>query len=242
MSKIQQLNDTNTIWCFVSEPNVTFDKRLFDLEWAQEQGVVTGKPEAGRGNTHFLTIDGTDFVLREYLRGGMVSRVNQRNYIWQGLEHTRAYKELQMLNTCIGKGLPVPAGYACKVVRNGMFYTASLITYKLDGVTMAQKLEAGLTSGQWQNIGSVIAQFHAQGIWHADLNAHNILINENNAVAVIDFDRAREHSPFAPPMDANINRLQRSVAKEARLHNYSVDNDGWAALLNAYQEGKSNAK
>ena len=244
MSKIDQLSDKNTTWCFISEPANTFNKRLFDIEWLHQQSLITGAPKGGRGNTYFLNIDGTELVLREYLRGGLIRHVNPRYYLWRGLQHTRAFRELHMLSNCVFKGLPTSVGYACKVDRRGLLYTASLITYKLEGSTLAEMRE-NVPELVWQRVGTTIASFHNEGVWHADLNAHNILIDgDSSEVSLIDFDRARELPPNAPAMQSNIARLHRSLIKEAGKGGYDFNADGWAVLLQAYDEnsGSSNFK
>ena len=240
MSKIDQISDKNTTWCFQSEPAVAFDKRLFDIEWVQQQGLVSGTPNAGRGNAHFLKVDGFDLVLREYLRGGLVRHVNTRHYLWQGLQQTRAYRELHMLAKCVSKGLPAPVGYGCKIQRDGLFYTASLITHKLDGVTFAERLSTdAVSSDAWAAVGGTIALFHNAGIWHADLNAHNILITQAGAVSLIDFDRALEYLPAKLPAQSNVQRLHRSLLKEAGKSGYEFNASGWAALLGSYEDAVS---
>ncbi|MEE9333891.1 MAG: 3-deoxy-D-manno-octulosonic acid kinase [Granulosicoccaceae bacterium] len=250
MSKIDQVSDKNTTWCFLSDPTnspaTPLNKRLFDTEWLHQQGFVAGRPKAGRGNTLFLNIDGTELVLREYLRGGLVQHLNPRYYLWKGLQSTRAFRELDMLNNCIAKGLPVSIGYACKIERHGLFYTASLITHKLEGLTFADLLancsisvnSANVPEQVWQSIGKAVARFHSEGIWHADLNAHNILVQSGvngNEVSLIDFDRARTLLPKAPAMKSNIARLHRSLVKEAGKGGYSFDAGGWANLLQGYE-------
>lgn len=248
MSKIDHLSEKNTTWCFLAA--ATLNKRLFDIEWLHQQGLVTGAPKAGRGNTIFLNIDGTELVLREYLRGGLIRHINPRYYLWKGLQQTRAFRELNMLNSCVSKALPVSIGYACKIERRGLFYTASLITYKIKGKTFADVLankgihfnDVNVSEQVWQSIGKAIARFHNEGIWHADLNAHNILIDNGDngmngdfvEVSLIDFDRARELPPNAPAMHSNIDRLHRSLLKEAGKGGYRFDTEGWASLLQAY--------
>jgi len=243
VSKINQLSDKNTTWCFVSEPTASYNKRLFDLQWLHQEGYVTGTPSGGRGNTFFLDVEGSALVLREYLRGGLVQHINPRLYCWRGLQHTRAFRELHMLSYCAAKGLPASLGYACKVERRGLFYTAWLITHKLQGSTMADVLgthDTRLADRDWQNVGKTIARFHNEGVWHADLNAHNILM-DGDVVSLIDFDRARTVAPNSPKMKTNISRLHRSLLKEAGKGGYDFNSQGWATLVQAYEES-SNAK
>ena len=242
MSKIDQLSDRNATWCFITEPATSFNKRLFDIGWLRQQDLITGTPQGGRGNTYFLKVDGAELVLREYLRGGLVRHLNPRYYFWRGLQRTRAFRELQMLSHCDSNGLPVSIGYACKVERHGLFYTASLITRKLAGSTLAEA-HGTVPDQVWRSIGNTIARFHNEGIWHADLNAHNILIDDD-IVSLIDFDRARKLEPNAPNMKANIARLHRSLLKQALKGDYEFNADGWAMLLQAYREnaGSSDVK
>jgi len=85
----------------------------------------------------------------------------------------------------------------------------------------------------WQAIGDVIARMHLAGIWHADLNAHNILVTDTGEVSLIDFDRAREVQPGSECLD-NLDRLKRSVIKEQAKLGDTLDSAGWEALLARY--------
>ncbi|HVF34656.1 MAG TPA: lipopolysaccharide kinase InaA family protein, partial [Candidatus Saccharimonadia bacterium] len=61
--------------------------------------------------------------------------------------------------------------------------------------------------------GDTIRRFHDAGVWHADLNAHNVLRDEAGAFWLLDFDRGW----LAPPRErwrrANLARLERSLRK-----------------------------
>ena len=89
-------------------------------------------------------------------------------------------------------GLPVPAPIAARYRRNGLFYTADLITQRLEGSeSLAAKLARGpISLTQWIAIGRCIRRFHDAGVHHADLNAHNILLADEQ-VHLIDFDRCQ---------------------------------------------------
>ena len=41
----------------------------------------------------------------------------------------------------------------------------------------------------WEPVAAAIVRMHRAGVWHADLNAFNILIGGEGRVWLIDFDR-----------------------------------------------------
>ncbi len=240
---MDQLVDGDTIWLFNSGAEPAFDKKLFDPLWIKNQGYLTGAPQGGRGNTVFFNLGNTHLVLREYRRGGMVRHVNRRHYLWLGLERTRAFQEMQILNTCASMQLPTPIAFASQIKRRGPSYIASLITYRLEGETFVDVIKRDVaTQAVWSAVGNSIAKLHDHGIWHADLNAHNILVNSDGEVSVIDFDRARHYEQARLPAQGNIDRLHRSLLKEAKKHNSVFNSGGWKALLSAYEISRGNSK
>ncbi len=205
---------------------VLFDPVCFDTEELQHRGIVDGIASAGRGNTVFFTLNDDALVLRHYRRGGLVRHISQSRYVFTGFHRTRALREFDLLLQLQKAGLPAPRAYACRVVREGLLYTASLVTYRLPGRTLAQAMQKSsvehdkswLDDSAWQAIGEVIGQFHAAGIYHADLNAHNIMIDDDMRVSLIDFDRGAKRALPANPVRMgwcleNMNRLERSIKK-----------------------------
>lgn len=81
-------------------------------------------------------------------------------------------------------------------------------------------------------VAAAIAAMHDAGVWHADLNAHNILLDAAGKVWLIDFDRARDHgAPLSPALRvANMQRLRRSLEKVAGEAGIAL----WRALDRAY--------
>ena len=76
-------------------------------------------------------------------------------------------------------------------------------------------------------------------IFHADLNANNILLNEHNEIILIDFDRG-EFRQDGNWKQANLERLLRSLNKLQNIHtNFYFTKDNWQTLLQAYQEKTS---
>jgi tRNA A-37 threonylcarbamoyl transferase component Bud32 len=72
-----------------------------------------------------------------------------------------------------------------------------------------------LAESAWRAVGAAVAQLHQAGVEHADLNAHNLLLDAHGAVSVIDFDRGRLRAPGIW-VNRNLRRLQRSLAKISR--------------------------
>ena len=92
----------------------------------------------------------------------------------------------------------------------------------------------GLTTEQWQAIGRCIKRFHQQGIYHADLNAHNILLRDAE-VFLIDFDKG-EQRPAGRWCQANLKRLLRSLTKLANQYPcFAFNSDDWQILVDAYE-------
>ncbi|GIT38036.1 MAG: hypothetical protein Ct9H300mP6_19040 [Gammaproteobacteria bacterium] len=50
--------------------------------------------------------------------------------------------------------------------------------------------ENSMISDLWKNTGSCIASFHMKGFYHHDLNIENILIDSDQNVFLLDFDKA----------------------------------------------------
>ena len=211
--------------------DVSFNSRV----WAQRSSIV-GFAE-GRGTTFFIQHQGRDFVLRHYQRGGLVSKISKDKYIWLGLRFTRPWREWALLEKMIEKGLPVPIPAAMKVERKGLLYTADIMMHRIpNSRTLMQILMADkLTEGYWIAIGSVIRRFHEDGIYHADLNANNILLDEGGRCFLIDFDRCGIRKPNLKWQQENLSRLKRSLNKiSANEDVFHFSEINWRSLLRGY--------
>ena len=116
-----------------------------------------------------------------------------------------------------------------------MGYTADIITEYLDNT---RSLETVLNDGdaipeQWELIGRTLRLFHDHGVDHADLNARNILVDDNRQVFLVDFDRGKLRG-LGSWRDENLRRLQRSLRKVALESGSAFDSKGWLALEAGY--------
>ena len=207
-----------------------------DASWWAERGTVSATEE-GRGSAFLIEADGRSLVLRHYRRGGFIARLSADRYLWRGADRTRSFHEWHLLYQMHRAGLPVPVPIAAGYQRARYTYTADLLVCRIPGVrSLAAALRAGPVSlGVWVAVGRWLRHFHARGICHADLNAHNILLGESESqVWLIDFDRGAVRSP-GWWSDANLVRLQRSLQKISRtLSGERFTAADWQALLDSY--------
>lgn len=187
----------------------------------------------GRGSAWVLRRGGDEWVLRHYRRGGLPGRFIRDTYIWTGLEATRAWREWRLLYALYGEGLPVAQPVAARVIRAGLLYGADLITRRIPGTTsVAALLAAGGESRiPWGEAGRSVRRLHDAGVCHADLNAHNLLVDAAAKVHVIDLDRGARRGAGAW-RQANLARLQRSLHK--LTGSQAVIAPAWAAFLDGY--------
>ena len=214
-----------------------FDASCFDpARWPAREGRVSG----GRGGAVFIDAPFGRCVLRHYRRGGMVARIMGDRYLWTGAERTRGFAEFRLLAALRERNLPVPAPVAARYRRMGAHYRADLITRRIEDVeTLAQLLgRQRLDAAVAARVGAAIARFHAEGAYHADLNAHNILLNDDSAW-LIDFDRGELRTPARDWQLANLARLKRSLIKlgAARDGEVGFERELWDPLMAAYERG-----
>jgi 3-deoxy-D-manno-octulosonic acid kinase len=211
----------------------------FDPVWWTTRGTVRQSNE-GRGSTVFIATDSLRLVLRHYRRGGFIASVSRNRYLWRGATRTRSFREWHMLYLMRNAGLPVPIPLAASYRRSGVFtYTADLLTEELpDVVSLAERLKQGIVPFMmWVEIGRTLRRFHAEGVYHADLNAHNIVLNEGPQVWLLDFDRGQLRRP-GMWCDSNLVRLRRSIEKITDpLPPDRFSDTEWASLLSGYFAG-----
>lgn len=192
--------------------------------------------QGGRGSVYFLHAYGQDWVLRHYRRGGLVRKVLFDQYFGLSNEQTRSWREWRLLCQLFKEGFPVPRPVAASACWLFCCYRASLITEKIpDTTTLAQLLTQGKEiEDLWLMIGQCLGRFHSRGVFHADLNAHNILINPRCEIFLIDFDRG-QFRPTGPWKKNNLKRLHRSLVKVSQKNSFGVfDKECWSHLLKGY--------
>lgn len=186
---------------------------LEPAHWGTRATPVAGA--GGRGAAWFVSGEFGEGVLRHYRRGGLAARLGRRRYLWLGESRVRSLAEFRLLAALRREQVPVPAPLLAGYWRQGLSYRAAILVERIPGARpLADWLSPGTPGDPWAAAGGAIARMHRAGVDHADLNAHNLLLDGQGHAWLIDFDRARRRAP-GPWREANLARLARSLAKLA---------------------------
>ena len=184
----------------------------FDPAWWGEAArrVTSG----GRGGAWFVDSPAGPAVLRHYLRGGLVAKLNRALHLWRGSERVRSFAEFRLARELHKDGLPVPEPIAACYLRRGLFYRAAILVQRLeDVVSLADLVKADSASAPWEQTGELVSRCHRGGLDHVDLNADNILFHPDGRSWVIDLDRCQRRLPQTGWRMRNLARLERSLLK-----------------------------
>lgn len=227
--------DRATIW-YDAEVFSKFEPRVFDAAWLEQNGRLQGGSQ-GRAQAYFFQHSNRDMVLRHFRRGGFIGKINRDVYLFARVTQSRAMCEYDLLVWMREQGLNVPRPLAASHKPFGVFYRADLITERIPHARPLADILLGTAIDQatWANIGAEIKRLHSAGVYHADLNCRNILLDDQNTPWLIDFDKSNTR----PPGDwsqQNLARLKRSFEKEHGLRpKLHFSDPQWAALLDGYK-------
>lgn len=165
---------------------------------AGQQGVDNNCPSehvsvlGGRTPVTMVEIPGkADAVIKQFFRGGLLGFFVKDRYLklWGP---SRACMEFVMLKRAaqMGVNVPEPLGFA----EQGRFcYRCWLVTRQIPGATTLAALSVADENRAARLMPQVMEQVDLMarhGMFHADLHPGNLIIDPNNKVWVIDFDKA----------------------------------------------------
>lgn len=226
--------------------NIRFFDQDFCLTCADAQRITEG-----RGTAIMFTAAGKRLFLKDYRRGGMIRHLSDKSYFWTGLSRTRAWCEFKLLVSMAKLGLNVPEVIACRVEKRWMTYRARLIVAVIQnsGSLLQTIKNHGYDAIDWYALGEFIGSFGAHRIFHADLNASNILVGSDTEFFLIDFDRGQQFNGLRAPLfrivyeKRMLQRLYRSLLKsvtnvevQAEAGEASFPADLWNQFLNGYRQ------
>jgi 3-deoxy-D-manno-octulosonic acid kinase len=164
--------------------------------------------------------DGLELFVRINRRGGFAQLLSRDVYL--GVR-ARPVRELAIAAEAGRRGIPVaePIGAAVEWVAP-IAYRGAFVTRALTGMTLWEFVRTdddpyvrGHVLGQARQ---AIDKMHRLGLFHADLNLHNLFVTQSRdsfAIAILDLDKARLFAaPVSSAMRArNMARLRRSSRK-----------------------------
>jgi len=238
--KVLQHNN-QTLWLSASANALNISHEHFEPNYLREQGLVNSTAQ-GRGTVYFFTPQAKNamkLVLRHYYRGGLIGKVFNDHFIYTGLQNTRSVKEINILAHLHTHKVNVPVPIAARVVKQGLFYTADIITEAISSQELHHILLSSTVADEiWYKIGQQIKAMHNAQVCHYDINVKNVLLADANKdsaqIYLIDFDKCliRNGDEWK---DANLKRFLRSIEKQVSLHSdYGFTNSNWQALENGY--------
>jgi 3-deoxy-D-manno-octulosonic acid kinase len=193
-------------------------------EIVQRLGELASTSQAGAGNRQsafrLKLAGGLELFARRGRRGGMIGSILSDVYV--GVT-PRPLNELALTVEAMRRGIPVaePMGAMIEWIGPAL-YRGFFLTRAVSGMTLWEFVK---TDDDPIVRGHILAQaraaidaMHDKGLFHADLNLHNILVTqarESFSVIIIDLDKAQLFdAPLPAAMRrANAARLMRSARK-----------------------------
>src|SRR5690606_28188499 len=129
---------------------------------------------------------------------------------------SRAMAEFSLLLKLRELELPVPRPVAARFVKAPIWgYRADILVEVIPSAQDLFKIlsQRPLVELEWQKVGKAIRELHHAGVYHSDLNCHNIMLDDSSKCWIVDFDKCgfRTEGQWR---EANLQRLLRSFNKE----------------------------
>ncbi len=240
MMRTTQYRHNNTHVLYNQTVFSSFPEDLFSRHEPSSVSLPAATDSQGRGTVVFFEHEQNLLVLKRFHRGGLLGRLVKNTYIFSGLSRTRMWREFKLLAAMRELGLPVPKPVAVRCERSSLLcYQGQIIAERIaNSRTLAEILRSENVSDKtWEAIGMVIRRFHLHLIEHGDLNASNILINNQGQIFLIDFDKSIMHKSGDDRWcTGNLNRLRRSLNKwKQREPGFHFEPRHWDAFEKGYQ-------
>jgi 3-deoxy-D-manno-octulosonic acid kinase len=216
MSETKKIKLTRDIFLVNNDYCPEFEPNMFDSYYWANKNLIFGTAK-GRGVTYFVG-NKRKYVLRHYLRGGFIANFSKDSFFYQGKKSARSLQEFLVLELLRSRGMNVPVPVAARTHRSGIWWAKYdiLVSYIENSSNLVNILkQRTLSSNEIAEIAKSVIQLAANGVYHSDLNIHNLLIDDQGRIWIIDFDKSK----LIPNgcVERMLERLHRSFAKERRL-------------------------
>ncbi len=133
---------------------------MFTSQYWKTQNAITGQA-TGRGTTYFFQHNKDEYVLRHYRRGGLIRKVLSDQYMYTGIEKSRAWQEFKLLQHMKNLDLKCPTPIAAMLKKTGLYYQADIILKKISSAKDLHNilLAKSLTADVWKKLGKPLPNF-----------------------------------------------------------------------------------
>ena len=234
MSKLL-IHDNQNIIIYADDLIKDINEDFFNSKaWLDDEN--TDVVSSGRGETVFFEHQNRKCVLKHYHRGGIIGRYIKDRYLWTGMNGARSVREYNRLNELSALSLPVPKPIAACIKKYGTTYTADLITMEIqNSKTLSELISTDVvTKDVWEAVGNCLRLFNEKEIYHPDLNANNILIDQELGVYLIDFDSAFRLQKRITSPKKTLNRFHRSLEKIHERNKKELLESDWDIIVSRY--------
>jgi 3-deoxy-D-manno-octulosonic acid kinase len=151
-------------------------------------------PLSGRVRPQSADIHGLGrLIVKHYYRGGVLRHLNRRTYLNVGKTRSAAEFEALTYLRSIGLNAPEPVAFASLDIWF-FFYHAWLVLKEIPSAETLAKLSLSKPSHAESVLEEISKQIRIlidNGILHVDLHPGNVLVDADNNVFLIDFDKVQ---------------------------------------------------
>ena len=153
-------------------------------------------------------------IVKHYRRGGVLGHFVKRTYLKWG--KTRCQVEYSQLKNARNSGISVPEPIAC-AYKGHLFYQSWLITREITNqlsLASLSSIDVGRTETAQKKLTEQIIFLIDNNIYHTDLHPGNVLVDSENRIFLIDFDKAHYYRKGKANLQRKyIQRWNRAVKK-----------------------------
>ena len=153
-------------------------------------------------------------IVKNYTRGGVIRHFNRNTYLKFSRYRCQSEYELLLFLDQLGVSVPQPIAFG---YQGSLFYHAWLVTREIQNVsTLAEfsRQNPDKTRTMMQNLARQLGILIENHIHHVDLHPGNVLVDDQNNLFIIDFDKAQTTPQNRHKLQKKyIRRWQRAVLK-----------------------------
>jgi 3-deoxy-D-manno-octulosonic acid kinase len=195
--------------------------RLTDRQLHQLAVLCDRRPRSGNADLNGRNVMSAEFVdgigmvvVKCYARGGLLRYFVKHRHLKSGKRRGQAEYEILQRVRKLGINAPEPIAFAhC----GGWVYRTWLVTHAINQAQSLARLSLEDLQHARKAMESTLDQIRRlidHRIWHVDLHPGNVLVNQENTVFLVDFDKGRFFRGSRARLKARyLSRWQRAVRK-----------------------------